>query len=202
MSITARRMEEKQQRIESITQAALELFAEKGYSDCNMNDIAARARLGKATLYYYFPNKETLFKFLLKRETEKFYRKAIETIRGETQPLSAIHKLLFFYLDYFANNPKLLNLFFPMGKSSPVVLRRDPKWEKEAENLRAPIDRYFKQVFARSELNVPADRLLKIVWTFLIGASVKLAQGHSVKNIRAEMNFVIQILEKYISGEK
>lgn len=46
----------------AIMQAAARLFAAKGYSAVSVRDIAAEMELTPASLYYYFPDKETLYR--------------------------------------------------------------------------------------------------------------------------------------------
>lgn len=45
---------------EQILKAARRLFKEKGYDNTMIEDIADKANVSKATLYNYFPNKESL----------------------------------------------------------------------------------------------------------------------------------------------
>jgi len=198
MSLEARREEEKQQRIRAIATAALELFAERGYSDCNMNEIASRARLGKATIYYYFPNKEAIFRYLLRSETEKFYRLAIEKVQAERRPIPLLQKLLLFYLDYFSQNQHLLRLFFPLGRCSPVVLQRDTHWEKEVQSLRQPLERHLQTVLAEAELQLEIRDILKLIWTFLIGMSIKMVQGQPRASLRREVQTMLSMFETFI----
>jgi AcrR family transcriptional regulator len=54
----------KQARPGEILEAALSIFAEKGYAAARMEDIAARAGVTKGTIYLYFPSKEEVFKSL------------------------------------------------------------------------------------------------------------------------------------------
>jgi AcrR family transcriptional regulator len=49
------------ERPQQILQAALEVFAEKGFRAATMDEIAARAGITKGTIYLYFPSKEELF---------------------------------------------------------------------------------------------------------------------------------------------
>ena len=48
-----------------ITQAALAVFAQRGFAAARMADIADRAGLSKAALYVYFPTKAELFRAVL-----------------------------------------------------------------------------------------------------------------------------------------
>jgi AcrR family transcriptional regulator len=49
-----------------IMQAALEVFGERGLSASRLEDIAKRAGLSKGTIYLYFPNKEELFREMVR----------------------------------------------------------------------------------------------------------------------------------------
>src|SRR3954453_15619132 len=51
-----------------ILDAALDCFAERGFTATRMDDIAARAGVTKGTLYLYFPTKEQLFKELVRSQ--------------------------------------------------------------------------------------------------------------------------------------
>ena len=56
----------KRARPAEILDAALKVFAEKGYAGARMEDIAARAGVTKGTIYLYFENKEAVFKTLVR----------------------------------------------------------------------------------------------------------------------------------------
>ncbi len=56
----------KQQRPGEITDAAFEVFAEKGYTGARVEEVAQRAGVSKGLLYLYFKTKEDLFKAVVK----------------------------------------------------------------------------------------------------------------------------------------
>lgn len=53
-------------RRQAILDAALAVFAEEGYANARLDEIAARAGVAKGTLYLYFRDKEGLFEELLR----------------------------------------------------------------------------------------------------------------------------------------
>jgi AcrR family transcriptional regulator len=63
----ARWRRRKEARPGEIGRAALECFAERGFAACSLDEIAARAGVTKGTLYLYFPNKEALFKEVVRQ---------------------------------------------------------------------------------------------------------------------------------------
>jgi TetR/AcrR family transcriptional regulator len=55
----------------TIINAARERFAHYGFSKVTMEEIASDVELGKASLYYYFPTKEDLFKEVIALEQKE-----------------------------------------------------------------------------------------------------------------------------------
>lgn len=53
-------------RPQEILEAALGVFAEKGFARARMEDIASRAGVTKGTIYLYFPSKEEVFRSLVR----------------------------------------------------------------------------------------------------------------------------------------
>jgi AcrR family transcriptional regulator len=56
----------KDARPAELLDAALDVFAEKGFAAARMEDIAARAGAAKGTVYLYFPSKEAVFEALVR----------------------------------------------------------------------------------------------------------------------------------------
>ncbi len=71
----------KQARPGEILDAALTVFAEKGFAAARMEDIAARAGVTKGTIYLYFPSKEEVFKSLARKHVGDTLVNAAEQAR-------------------------------------------------------------------------------------------------------------------------
>src|SRR5438067_1758283 len=56
-----------EERPRQIISAALEVFGERGLAASRLEDIAKRAGLSKGTIYLYFPNKEELFREVVRQ---------------------------------------------------------------------------------------------------------------------------------------
>ena len=54
-------------RPQQIIEAALEVFGEQGLANARLQDIAERAGVSKGTIYLYFPNKEELFREMIRQ---------------------------------------------------------------------------------------------------------------------------------------
>lgn len=77
--------EKSQEAKTKILKAAECIFAEKGYDGARVDEIAKRAKVNKALLYYYFENKEKLLHELVREsisQTVSKKEKILNEIRG------------------------------------------------------------------------------------------------------------------------
>jgi AcrR family transcriptional regulator len=65
--ISPPRQRRKEARPQELLDAALELFAEKGFAATRSEEVAARAGVSKGTLYLYYPSKEELLKAVIEQ---------------------------------------------------------------------------------------------------------------------------------------
>ena len=79
-----------------IINAAVRIFAQKGYTNATVADIAVDARIGKGTIYQYFASKEDLFFAVFEwyvRQTGAAAQVSISTLGGSTiQRLEALNR--------------------------------------------------------------------------------------------------------------
>src|SRR5579885_1096625 len=55
------------ERPRQIISAAFDVFGERGLANARLEDIAKRAGVSKGTIYLYFPNKEELFREMVRQ---------------------------------------------------------------------------------------------------------------------------------------
>jgi AcrR family transcriptional regulator len=98
---------DKTDKVQLIIKAAQRRFGLYGVEKTSMREIASDLRLSKASLYYYFPDKEALYKAVVEKEQNEFLVK----ISGKIEAVQAPEVLLLEYatsrLSYFRT---LLNL--------------------------------------------------------------------------------------------
>jgi AcrR family transcriptional regulator len=78
-----------QETSEKILQIAEKLFVKNGYTATSMREIAAEAGIGKATIYYHFPDKESIGSALIK-QTFGQMREALHRLEAEQDPRERI----------------------------------------------------------------------------------------------------------------
>jgi AcrR family transcriptional regulator len=79
-----------EERPRQILDAALAVFAEHGLVAARLDDIARRAGLSKGTIYLYFPNKEELFREVIRSSVIAFIEQAEEYSANAQSPVVAL----------------------------------------------------------------------------------------------------------------
>jgi len=80
-------------RPQQIIDAALEVFGECGLANARLQDIAERAGVSKGTIYLYFPNKEELFREMVRQTAVAAIESGEKTI-GRGTPTEQLHSAM------------------------------------------------------------------------------------------------------------
>src|SRR5207247_976766 len=95
----------------AIIEAALQLFAEKGYFGTTLRDIAGAVGVRESALYNYFPSKEALFEALLFADQQsKVERLSLVTDQPVTDVRATLVRLAMLALESFST-PRQQQLF-------------------------------------------------------------------------------------------
>ncbi len=94
----ARNEEQRQAKLQAILDAALDVFAEKGFADARLDDVAARAGVAKGTIYLYFASKEALFEALIHSGIAVPIEAIEEKVLALDLPAEATLRMLFHFL--------------------------------------------------------------------------------------------------------
>ncbi len=96
----------KEARPAEIVAAALDCFAARGFAATRLDDVAARAGVTKGTVYLYFPNKEELFKAVVRQSLLPHLERAMgELARVAEDPAERIRRVLGFFARELLNSP-------------------------------------------------------------------------------------------------
>ena len=73
--------EDPQSTRERILDAAMNIFAHKGYHSAKLDEIAAESQTSKGSIYFHFPNKERLFIALVDQFADLLERRVVAAVR-------------------------------------------------------------------------------------------------------------------------
>ncbi len=121
---------EQENNRERILQAAEKIFADKGYDAARIDQIAAKAGVNKALIYYYFQSKHALLEELF----ERFFRESAAMLVSYVQhggldssPSSEADQIFDSYFSYFEENRDLLRIMLmeslKAGEGSPPLFK-------------------------------------------------------------------------------
>ncbi len=110
-----------------ILQAAVKIFAEKGFYKAKISEIAREAGVADGTIYLYFKNKDDILIQLFEEEMDRM----IESMRGELsrfeEPLEKLKAFVRRHLGVVEENPRLAEVI-------QVELRQSNKFVKNYTN--------------------------------------------------------------------
>lgn len=84
----------KADRPAEIVQAALQVFAEKGFAAARLEEIAARAGVSKGALYLYFATKEDLFRAVVEQAIAPNIEAVRATISAHPGPIADLLRVV------------------------------------------------------------------------------------------------------------
>ena len=122
----------RQERRQKILAAAAELFGANSYDSVQMRDVAARAEVGKPTLYRYFPSKEELFLEVFKSGLDRLDAEVAAIRKDRDQPGRSLERLLQALLNALGGQVAALRM---LTDDQSAVMRR---WRNEFRRRRRP----------------------------------------------------------------
>jgi AcrR family transcriptional regulator len=81
-----------QERKDQLLECAARLFSERGYADTRVIDIVREAGVAKGLFYWYFENKEQLFRELAADIRQRLRRAQADAVDLGADPLTRIHQ--------------------------------------------------------------------------------------------------------------
>jgi len=122
----SRREEKKDITQKQILAAAANLFAEKGYDNTSIDDIAAKANIAKGTLYYHFDSKESVVVALREDSFSDVLENALKSLNKGEKPIVILENILLERAAWTERNPDLTKVFFEQRMHKWVFREDDP----------------------------------------------------------------------------
>ena len=178
-AIRERKSREKDQRIQSILEAAEKVFFSKGYLKTTMDEIAFEAQISKPTIYQYFNTKEELYSSLMLpflqefgSQMERIEKKIVNKkyISGNDL-VKDLFKIFVRSYEKAPDSLRVANIFFQqqdlINELSPetrLVISSKGKYDFELARV------VFESAKAQGLIkNIDSYALSDIIWAFFLG---------------------------------
>jgi TetR/AcrR family transcriptional regulator len=113
-----RREREKRRQRHDMLAAALALFAEKGYHNVSMHEIAAKAEFAIGTLYKFFQNKEDLYKTLVLEQCDQFDEAFTQVLDTPEDEVAKLRSYVLTKGERFRSNLAFVRLFLAESRGA------------------------------------------------------------------------------------
>ncbi len=186
-------MTEKRERVLTVAQ---KIFARFGIRKTTMDEIAKMARMGKATLYYYFKSKEEIFAEVIRKESLVLKQKLAEEIARAKSPQDKIRAYVLTRMIYLKD---LSNYYTTLTDEylehySFVEKERKEFTEHEIDTLEEILSQGVEQsVFEMEDIRLTA-RMIAIALKGL--EHPLIVENKSGDNMEVEINQMLDILFK------
>jgi TetR/AcrR family fatty acid metabolism transcriptional regulator len=156
---------------QQIIDAAIRVFARKGYFNSRVSDIAREAGIAAGTIYLYFDTKEQILVTLFREKMAEFVSALWPAIAEEKDAVAKVKRLVYLHFEILERNPELAEVV-------QVELRQGQKFFRGPATQE--IATYFALIESVLEEGVAAGRFrrdlpVKIATKVLFGAMDQLA---------------------------
>ena len=109
-------------RRESILQAAIRVFAKKGYHGCRIADVAREAKVAYGLVYHYFENKEVLLSAVFDESFGNFVRRLDAIAATEGPVAQKVEEFVGAAFDAYREDPDAIRVLILEVLRGPVFL--------------------------------------------------------------------------------
>jgi outer membrane protein TolC len=95
-----------------IIRTAMQLFARQGYAGTSMREIAEATNVTKASLYYHFPDKETLYRRAMTDTMHMLCQRMGDAAAGVDHPVDRLRALVHRHLELFVEESDLIRALY------------------------------------------------------------------------------------------
>ncbi|MBI1784879.1 efflux RND transporter periplasmic adaptor subunit [Candidatus Sumerlaeota bacterium] len=157
-------------RREEILDAATRVFAREGYPNTDLQVIADKLKLGKGTLYRYFPSKQELFLAAADRGMILMKDYIKERADRESDPLRRVAVAVVSYLEFFSKNPEFIELI--IQERAEFRDRKRPTYIVHREANIGPWKDFFRELIGEGKIrDIPVDRITDVMSAALYGST-------------------------------
>ncbi len=130
-----RRAAEKERRRESILEAATTLFATRGLENVTFGDVAKATGLSRPLIYFYFPDRESLFFEAVVRCEQDLHSRFVTAVKPHLNGRDQIVAIGRAYLAYLHDRPSCFHLMSAYSAKKKADGVADHPMETQIEEL-------------------------------------------------------------------
>lgn len=158
----------RERRQEEILDAAARIFAQEGFHEADVQELADMLHVGKGTVYRYFPSKERLFLAAVDRVMCRLKAAVDASIGGIEDPLERLSRAIHAYLAFFAEYAEFVELL--IQERAQFKDRKKPTYFEHRDANLGRWRELFQDLIAQGRVRaVPVERIITVISDLLYG---------------------------------
>lgn len=180
-----------------ILEVATQLFAERGYRDTTIQDIASAAEIGRSSVFWHFSSKEGVLQAVNEQLMRSWQENILEAGR-QYHGLVAAKALISVHTQYFETQPTLARLaavlYGELYSPDSEIARMFCELEGE---LRKALAGWLSEARESGEIrsDVDADRVALLIGSAMAGMGKEWSMNPSYNIVQAHMA-ILQLLDQ------
>lgn len=147
---------------ERILDAAIKVFASKGYHETRMDDIVAESDSSKGAVYFHFPGKQQIFLALVDKFAGLIERRMVEAVAHEPDGVQRVNLALRICLETFAQYRGLAKIFLIQATGLGAVF--EEKRLEIHDRFARVVQRYLDEAVAAGEIPPLDTEVVAYAW--------------------------------------
>lgn len=186
-------MKEENNSLKLIIDTSRKVFGKYGYRKTSIDDIAREAGLSKTAVYYYFKNKEDIFREVVKTEAEILKTNILSSVQNFSDPKGKLKA----YITSRMNTLRDVSIIYDVFKSElfdhlPFIDQMREEYQQEEVFLVSQIleEGNSKEIFAVNNTELTAETIV----TLLKGLEIPLFINATPDQLETKLNSFIHLI--------
>ena len=185
-----------------ILECAEAMFAERGYHEATMAQIAARAEVGMATLYRHFAGKWELFEAMVYDRYVAVYPRIIEVIDRPGPPTERLRTFLRRALELLSENARMVKVLIRQSPGFflfyyPAEFESLTLYFKEGEDL---VNSLCAEVGREYGLDVDATDLRSLLFAPIASFLFEAFESDTIKQLPDKADLIVEFVVNGLRG--
>ncbi len=191
-------------RTSGILKAARKVFAEKGFHEATVEDIAEAAGVAKGTVYLYYESKRDVYFAALKFGIAEMYSSLLQEVQKASTPEEKLRALIAAKLAYFDENRDFFKIYYselgniPSVHPSGIDSEFKSLYQEQARLVEAILKEGARKKVVRS---LRTEQAAFAISDVIRGVVTHRILGWSKSRLNQDVDFIFDMIWKGIAAQ-
>ena len=191
-------------RTTGILEAARKVFAERGFHEATVDDIAEAAGVAKGTVYLYYQSKRDVYFSALKFGISQMYASLLQEIKKVSTPEEKLKALIAAKLAYFDENRDFFKIYYselgniPSTHPGGIDTEFKALYQEQARLVEAILKEGARKKVVR---NLRTEQAAFAISDIIRGVVTHRILGWSKSKLHQDVDFIFDMVWKGIAAQ-